>query len=58
MLSMSDNWLGMGIVILIGVVVVVLATCLGKAIIWLFGTGQEPVETSGKDKAMIKLHPV
>jgi hypothetical protein len=33
-----------------------LATCMGKLIIWLFGTEQETVRTSGRDKTSIKLH--
>ena len=54
MFSTSESWLGIGIIVMIGLVVVGLATCMGKLIIWLFGTGQGGVETSGRDKATIK----
>lgn len=37
----SDSWLGIGVVVMIGLVVVGLATCMGKVIIWIFGTGHE-----------------
>ena len=54
MFSTSESWLGIGIVVIIGLVVVGLAACIGKLIILLFGTGQAAVETSGKDKTTIK----
>lgn len=54
MFSASDHWLGIGIAMMIGVVVVAFAICLGKSIIWLFGTGQEVIETFGRDKMTIK----
>jgi hypothetical protein len=47
---MSDSWLGLGIVALIGVIVVGLAVCTGKLIIWFFGTGREVTETSNRQK--------
>jgi hypothetical protein len=47
----SDSWLGLGIVALIGLIVVGLALCMGKSIIWFFGTGHKATETSGRDKA-------
>lgn len=54
MFSTSESWLGIGIVMTIGLVVVGLATCIGKLIIWLFGTGQASVGTSHGNKATIK----
>jgi hypothetical protein len=54
MVSTSDSWLGIAIVLIIGFVVVGLAICTGKSIIWLFGTGQETVETSGRNRTTIK----
>jgi hypothetical protein len=54
MFATSESWLGIGIIVIIGLIVVGLATCMGKLIIWLFGTGQETVETSGKNKTTIK----
>ncbi len=56
MFSTPDSWLGVGIVVMIGSIVAGLAICMGKSVIWLFGTGQEAVEPSGKVKATIKLH--
>jgi len=44
MFAMSESWLGIGIIVVIGLMVVGLATCMGKLVIWLFGTGQEAVE--------------
>ena len=40
----SESWLGIGIIVVIGLMVVGLATCIGKLIIWIFGTGQKAVE--------------
>ncbi|MBX3329661.1 MAG: hypothetical protein KF722_04610 [Nitrospira sp.] len=54
MFSTSESWLGIGIIVMIGLVVMGLATCMGKLIIRLFGTGREAVETSGRDKVTIK----
>lgn len=56
MFSTSESWLGIGIVVIIGSIVVGLAVCMGKSVIWLFGTGQAAVKPSGKVKATIKLH--
>ncbi len=42
MFSTSDSWLGIGVVVMIGVIVVGLSTGIGKVIIWIFGTGHEP----------------
>jgi len=58
MFSMSDSWLGLGIVLMIGVLVVGLAAWIGKLIIWIFGTGQKATVTSGRDRATArsKLH--
>ena len=50
MLSTSDSWLGLGIVLIIGLVVVGLATGLGTLIIRLFGTEHEAAATSCRDK--------
>lgn len=46
MFATSERWLGIGIIVVIGLMVVGLATCIGKVIIWLFGTVQEAVENS------------
>ena len=51
MFSTSDSWLGLGVVVIIGVFVVGLATCIGRLIIWIFGTGHEATVTSGRDRA-------
>ena len=56
MFSTFESWLGIGIVVIIGLIVVGLATCIGKLIIWLFGTGQETIKTSGRDRTSIRLH--
>ncbi len=58
MFSTSESWLGFGIVVMIGLVVVGLAACMGKLIILLFGPVHAAGEVSGKDKATIqsKLH--
>lgn len=53
MFSISDSWLGLGIVLMIGVFVVGLATCIGKSIIWIFGTGHDATVTSGKKRATV-----
>ncbi|OQW37575.1 MAG: hypothetical protein A4E19_12910 [Nitrospira sp. SG-bin1] len=49
-----DTWIGLGIVVIIAVLVVGHATFLGTLIIWLFGTEQETVETSGRDKTTLR----
>ena len=54
MFSTFDSWLGLGIVLIIGLVVVGLATGLGKLIIRIFGTGNEAAATSGRDQAPAK----
>ena len=54
MFATPESWLCIGIVVIIGLIVVGFATCMGRLIIRLFGTGQEAVETSGRDKATIK----
>lgn len=54
MFFMSDSWFGVGIVAIIGVFVVGLATCMGKLIIWLFGTEHEATITSGRNKTTVK----
>lgn len=58
MFSTSDSWLGIGIVVMIGLAVVGLAACMGKLIIVLFGPAHAAEEASGKDHAAIqsKLH--
>lgn len=56
MVSTSESWLGIGAIVIIAFIVVGLATCMGKLIISLFGTGQGGVETSGRNKKAIKLH--
>lgn len=60
MFFMSDSWLGLGVVVMIGVFVVGLATCMGKLIIWIFGTGHDETVTSGEGREMMKseLHEV
>ena len=52
MFSTSDNWLGIGIAMMIGLVIVVLATCLGKSIIWLFGTEQRTMRAADGGKTI------
>ncbi|HEX6726356.1 MAG TPA: hypothetical protein VF078_03305 [Nitrospira sp.] len=54
MFSTFDSWLGLGIVLIIGLVVVGLAACLGTLIIRLFGTKHEATATAGRDKAPAK----
>jgi hypothetical protein len=54
MFFMSDSWLGLGVVVMIGAVVVGLATCMGKLIIWIFGTGHEETVTSGEGRETMK----
>lgn len=54
MFAVSDSWLGLGIVLIIGVIVVGLATCIGKLIIRLFGTRREATENSRRDNVSIK----
>lgn len=56
MFTGSDNWLGIGIAVIIGSFVVGFAVCMGKLIIRLFGTGREAIEPSGRAEATIKLH--
>ncbi len=58
MFSTSDSWPGIGIVVIIGSIVVGLAICMGKSVIWLFGTGQEAVDPSGRVNATTKLHEI
>ncbi len=49
-----DSWLGLAVVVIIGLFVVGISTCIGKLIIWIFGTGHEATVTSGRDKATVK----
>jgi hypothetical protein len=46
MSSVSDSWLGVGVVLMMSVIVVGLSTFLGKLIIWLFGTESEGREAT------------
>ena len=55
MLSTPESWLGIGIVVVIGLVVVGLSTCIGKLIIRLFGTEYEAAKTSGRIKQRYNL---
>ena len=48
MFSTSESWVGIGIVVIIGVVVVGLAACLGTLIIRLFGKEHEAAATSAR----------
>lgn len=60
MFPMSDSWLGGGITVIIGFIVIGFATGIGKSIIWLFATGHEMVKTSDGDQAAVKseIHEV
>lgn len=60
MFPISDSWLGGGITVIIGFIVVGFATGIGKSLIWLFGTGRERVKTSDGDRATVKseIHEV
>jgi hypothetical protein len=50
---MSDSWLGLAVVVVIGVIIVGFAICTGKVIIWLFDT--EPEEMSAADVSKPKI---
>ncbi len=54
MFATSDSWLGLGIVLIIGFIVVGLATCMGKLIIRLFGARREATENSRRDHERMK----
>jgi hypothetical protein len=50
---MSDSWLGLAVVAVIGVIIMGFAICTGKLIIWLFGT--EPEEKSAADVNKLRM---
>lgn len=49
-----DGWVGFGVVVFIGGIVVGFATGVGKAIIWLFGIEHWTVVRSQKDNETAK----
>jgi|GEM_PF-5132009 len=61
MFSVSDSWLGFGVVVIMGLIIVGLSTFLGKLIIWLFGpesVGEKPLisKNRGWSPRIMKRH--
>jgi hypothetical protein len=54
MFSTSDSGIGLAVVIMIGVMIMGLAICTGKLIIWLFGTDHEETNASDANKQRMK----
>lgn len=50
----SDGWIGLGIVLIIGLIVVGFSASLGMLIIRLFGPEHDAAETSGRSTATVK----
>ncbi len=49
-----DGWLGFGVIVIIGGIVVGFAVGFGKAIIWLFGIEHRTVAKFKGDSATVK----
>lgn len=51
---MSDSWLGLAVVMVIGVIIMGFAICTGKLIIWLFSTESEEMSAADVNKPRMK----
>lgn len=54
MFSVSDSWLGFGVVVMMGLIIVGLSTFLGMLIIWLFGTESEGGKATDLQKSRLE----
>ncbi len=54
MFSVSDSWLGLGVVVIMGLIIVGLSTFLGKFIIWIFGPESEGGQVTDLQKSRLE----